>query len=244
MEEQLSSVAEEKATMGGISKVFNTYFEPSKLFESLKIKPTWLVPFIIVAILGMASFWFTYPLMMKEVITNIQENERFTEEQKEMIIERVGSAEHPPVYQLAFAPVGVIVYLFLISGVLFFVFNVLLGGDSSFKRVLSVFSYSALIAIPKSIVHLPLAFAKQTANIQTSLAIFLSPDDKGTFLYRVLGGFDVFTLWQVLLISLGLGVMYNYTMKKSFTVVFILWVFLIVVGSALSTLFGGMLRFG
>ena len=244
MEEQLSSVPQEKATMDGFSKIVNTFFEPKKLFQSLKIKPTWLVPFIIVAILGMGSFWFTFPLIMKDVVTNIQENERFTEEQKEMIIERIGGADHPPVYQLAFAPVGVLVYLFLIAGVLFLVFNVLLGGDSSFKRVLSVFSYSTLIAIPQAIVKLPLIFAKQTVNVQTSLAIFLSPDDKETFLYKVLGGLDVFTLWQVLVISLGLAVMYNYTMKKSFTVVLILWILLIVVGAALSTLLGGMFRFG
>lgn len=244
MEEQLSSVPQEKATMDGFSKIVNTFFEPKKLFQSLKIKPTWLVPFIIVAILGMGSFWFTFPLIMKDVVTNIQENERFTEEQKEMIIERIAGADHPPVYQLAFAPVGVLVYLFLIAGVLFLVFNVLLGGDSSFKRVLSVFSYSTLIAIPQAIVKLPLTFAKQTVNVQTSLAIFLSPDDKETFLYKVLGGLDVFTLWQVLVISLGLAVMYNYTMKKSFTVVLILWILLIVVGAALSTLLGGMFKFG
>jgi hypothetical protein len=244
MEEQLSSVPQEEATMGGFSKVINTFFEPRKLFQSLKIKPAWLVPFIIVAILVMASSWFTFPLIMKDVVTNIQENERFTEEQKEMIIERIAGAEHPPAYQLVLAPVGVLVYLFLISGVLFLVFNVLLGGDSSFKRVLSVFSYSSLIAIPQAIVKLPLTFAKQTANIQTSLAILLSPDAKESFLYKVLGGFDIFTLWQVILIALGLAVMYKYTMKKSFSVVLILWILLIVVSSALSTLLGGMLRFG
>jgi hypothetical protein len=244
MEEQLSSAPEEKATMDGFSRIINTYFDPRKVFESLKIKPSWLIPFIIVAVLGMASFWFTYPLIMKEVITNIQENEQFTEEQKEMIIERIGEAEHPPIYQMAFAPVGVIIYFLIISAVLFFVFNVLLGGSSSFSRVLSVFSYSSLIAIPKAIVHLPLAFAKQTADVQTSLAIFLSPEAKGTFLHSVLKGFDIFTLWQVILISLGLAVMYNFTTKKSFTVLLILWILLIVVGSALSTLFGGMFRFG
>ena len=244
MEERLSSVPEEKATMDGFSKVINTYFEPRKVFGSLKIKPTWLVPFIIVSILGMASFWFTYPLIMKGVITNIQENENYTEEQKEMIIERIGEKDHPPVWQLAFAPVGTLVYLLLISAVLFFVFNVLLGGDSSFKRVLSVFSYSSLIAIPKAIVHIPLAFARNTADVQTSLAILLSPDNKDSFLYKVLGGFDIFTLWQVIVLSIGLGVMYNYTTKKSFTVVLILWVLLIVVGAGLSSLFGGMFGLG
>jgi hypothetical protein len=59
-----------------------------------------------------------------------------------------------------------------------------------------------------------------------------------------LGGFDIFTLWQVIVLSIGLAVMYNYTTKKSFTVVFILWVILIVVGAGLSNLFGGMFGLG
>lgn len=244
MEEKASSVTQEEATMGGFSKIVNTFFEPRKVFETLRVKPTWLIPFIILAVLGMASFWFTYPLIMKDVITNIEENEQIPEEQKEIIIERIGGADHPPIYQMAFAPVGVIVYFLLISVVLYFVFNVLLGGDSSFKRVLSVFSYSSLIAIPKAIVHLPLAFAKKTADIQTSLAIILSPEAKGTFLQRILSGFDIFTLWQVILIALGLSVMYKFTMKRSFSVVLILWILLIFAGAGLSALFGGMFRFG
>ncbi|MGB2696289.1 MAG: YIP1 family protein [Candidatus Zixiibacteriota bacterium] len=244
MEERLSSVPEEKATMYGFSKVFNTYFEPRKVFGFLKIKPTWLVPFIIFVVLGLVTTWFMHPLRMKQVITNIEENERYTEEQKEVIIERIGTSDRPPIYQIGVIPLFILGYLILFSGILFFVFSVLLGGDSSFKRVLSVFSYSTLIAIPQSIVHLPLAFAKQTADVNTSLAIFLSTEAKGTFFHSVLKGFDIFTLWQVIVLSIGLAVMYNYTTKKSFTVVLILWVLLIVVGAGLSGLFGGMLGLG
>lgn len=244
MEEKLSPVPEEKTTMSGFSKVINTYFEPRKVFESLKIKSTWLVPFIIFVVLGLVTTWFMHPLRMKQVITQIEENERYTEEQKEMIIDRIGSSDRPPIYQMGVIPLFMFGYLILFSGILYFVFNVLLGGGSSFKRVLSVFSYSTLIAIPQSIVQLPLALSKQTADVNTSLAIFLSTESKGTFFHSVLKGFDIFTLWQVIVISIGLAVMYNYTTKKSFTTVFIMWVLLIVVGAGLSSLFGGMFRLG
>ncbi len=243
MEEVTSSVPQEEKTLGGASKIINLFFEPKKVFESLKIKPTWLVPFIIVAILGIGSFYFTYPLMMKQQVEKIRENEKIPDEQKQKIIEKMTEQNHPPLWQLPFAPVGVIVVFAIVSVVLFFVFNVLLGGDSTFRRIFSVFCYSSLIGIPSMVVKFPLTMMKQDLNVQTSLALLLSADSKDTFLYRVLSGFDIFTLWQVILISIGMGVLYSYTTKKAFTVVFVLWVLLILGMSGLSSLFGGMFSF-
>lgn len=243
MEEVTSTVPQEEKPMGGASKIINLFFEPKKVFESLRIKPTWLVPFIIVAILGIGSFYFTYPLMMKQQVEKIRENEKIPDEQKQTIIEKMTEQDHPPLWQLPFAPVGVIVVFAIVSAVLFFVFNVLLGGDSTFRRVFSVFCYSSLIGIPSMVVKFPLTMMKQDLNVQTSLALLLSADNKDTFLYRVLSGFDIFTLWQVILISIGMGVLYSYTTKKAFTVVFVLWVLLILGMSGLSSLLGGMFSF-
>jgi hypothetical protein len=243
MEQTLSSVQPEEKTMGGASKVLNTFFEPRRVFESLKIKPTWLVPFIIVALLGIGFYYYTYPFIMDQQVERIQENERIPQEQKERIVEKLKERDHPPMWQLALAPAGSLVSLVVVAAVLFFVFNVLLGGDSSFRRVFSVYCYSALIAIPSMIVKFPLIMTKGNLNVQTSLALILSPDAKDTFLYSVFSSFDIFTIWQVILVSMGMGVMYKYSTKKAFTAVLVLWIIWILLKSGLSTLFGGAFSF-
>jgi hypothetical protein len=239
MEETVQTVQPEEQTMGGASKVLNTFFEPRRVFESLRIRPTWLVPVIIVALLGMGFFYYTFPYIMKEQVQNIRDNDRIPEEQKERIIERMGEAEHPPIWQMAIAPAGTLISLVIVAAVLFFAFNVLMGGDAGFRRVLSVYCYSSLVAIPAMIVKFPLVMMKGNVNVQTSLALLLSPDDKGSFLYSVLSSFDIFTLWQVILVSMGLGVMYKFSTKKAFTTVVILWVVWILAKSGLSSIFGG-----
>ncbi len=239
MEQVLPSIQPEEKPMGGASKVINIFFEPRKVFESLKIKPTWLIPFIIVALLGIGFFYYTYPFIMAQQVEKIQENEKIPEEQKERIIEKMTEKDHPPIWQLAIAPVGTLVSVVVVAAVLFFVFNVLLGGDSSFRRVFSVYTYSSLIAIPAMIVKFPLIMMKGNLNVQTSLALLLSINQKDTFLYNVLSGFDIFTIWQVILISMGLGILYKYSTKKAFTAVFILWIIWILLKSGLSTVFGG-----
>jgi len=239
MEQITPSVHPEEKPMGGASKIINTFFEPRKVFESLKIKPTWLVPFIIAALLGIGFFYYTYPFIMAQQVEKIQENERIPEEQKERIIERMTERDHPPIWQLSFAPIGTLLSFVVVAAALFFVFNVLLGGDSNYRRVLSVYSYSSLIAIPAMIVKFPLIMMKENLNVQTSLALLLSPNTKDSFVYKVFSSFDIFTIWQVILVSMGLGEMYKYGTKKAFTAVFILWVIWILLKSGLSSVFGG-----
>jgi hypothetical protein len=240
MEEVTSSLPPEEKTMGGASKVINLFFEPRRVFESLKIKPTWLVPFIIVILLGMFFYYYAYPVIMSEQIAKIQANEKVPEEQKQAIMERMGGGEHPPIWQLGITPVGGLIYLLIASAILFFVFNVLLGGDSTFRRVFSVFCYSALVGIPATIVKLPLTLVKKTTNVQTSLALLLSADAKDTFLYKIFSSFDIFTIWQVILISMGMAVIYKFSPKKSYTTLFVLWIIWVFLKSGLSSLLGGM----
>jgi len=241
MEQGIPSVQPEEKPMGGASKILNIFFEPKKVFESLKIKPTWLIPFLIVALLGIGFYYYTYPFIMAQQAEKIQENEKFSEEQKERIIEKMTEKDHPPLWQLSFAPIGTLVSLVIVAAVLFFVFNVLLGGDSAFRRVFSVYCYSSLIAIPAMIVKFPLIMMKGNLNVQTSLALLLSANAKDTFLYSVLSGFDIFSFWQVILISMGLGVMYKYSTKKAFTAVLILWIIYILAKSALRSVLGGVI---
>ncbi len=241
MEEASSVVPQEQKTMGGVSKILNIFFEPKSVFQNLKIKPTWLVPLLIVAFLGIGYFHYTYPFIMDQQVEKIRDNERIPEQQKEMIIEKMKERDHPPLWQLGFAPAGTLVSFVVVAAVLFFVFNVLLGGDSSYRRVFSVYAYSALIAIPAMVVKFPLIMAKDNLNVQTSLALFLSPEAKDTFLYNLFSSFDIFTIWQVILVSMGMGVLYKFSTKKAFTTVVILWIIWILLKSGLSGLFGGMI---
>lgn len=239
MEQVVPTDQPEEKPMGGASKILNIFFEPKRVFQSLKIKPTWLIPFIIVALLGIGFYYYSYPFIMAQQVERIQEMEQIPETRKQEIIDGMTEKDTPPLWQLALAPVGSLIALVVVAAVLFFVFNVLLGGDSAYRKVFSVYCYSSLVAIPSMIVKLPLVMIKENINVQTSLALILSANAKDTFLYNVLSSFDIFTIWQVILVSLGMGVMYKYTTQKAFTAVFVLWIIWILAKSTFSSVFGG-----
>ena len=118
-----------------------------------------------------------------------------------------------------------------------FVGNVILGGKTSFKKVLSVTAWSWLIFSLAGLVMLPLVLSQETMQISFSLATFMSEESKNTFLYLFLQKIEVFTIWWIAVYSIGLGVIYKTKTQKMATAVGVVYFIYAVVASALGGMF-------
>ena len=228
---------------GLLGKIFGVFFSPKETFESLNRKPGWLTPFIIMALLGILSSFLLKDIAIQERLRRIEDNPKFTSEQVEMMKDRIEKQQTSPLRYLnsILAPVAVLAYLMVVSGVLLFGGNIILGGEAPFKKVLAVVSYSGLVGVLASVIKLPIILTKETLNVQTSLALFLSNEAPRSSLHRFLASFDLFTLWQVALISIGLGVLYSFKTSKAATIVAGFWLVWVVIKVALGGLLGGII---
>jgi hypothetical protein len=116
----------------------------------------------------------------------------------------------------------------------------MLQGQGKFKVTFSVLCYSALVTVPALIVKTPLMFARQTAQVQTSLALILPPDAEDTFLFRLLANFDIFMIWQLIILTIGLAVAHRISRGKSAGIVFGLWLAWVLVATSMA----GLLQMG
>jgi Yip1-like protein len=107
--------------------------------------------------------------------------------------------------QVVFAPVIVLV----ISGIALAIFNALLGGDATFKQVFAVVAHSGVITALQQLFVLPLDYVRQSLSSPTSLAVFAPFLDDASFVARFLGGVDLFLLWWILNLAIGLAVLYK-----------------------------------
>ena len=57
--------------------------------------------------------------------------------------------------------------------------------------------------------------------------------------FKILAKFDIFTIWQIALVALGLAIVYKFTVKKSASMVIGFWGLWIIISVGLSTLFKG-----
>jgi hypothetical protein len=97
----------------------------------------------------------------------------------------------------------------VIAGIALAVFNAVLGGDGTFKQVFAVVAHSGVVLSLMQLFALPLAYARQTMSGTTNLAVFTPFLDDGSFAARLLGAIDLFIIWWIVSLAIGLGVLYR-----------------------------------
>jgi Yip1-like protein len=97
----------------------------------------------------------------------------------------------------------------VVAGLVIAVFNAVMGGDASFKQVFAVVVYSGFLTALQQLFIYPIDYAKQSLTSPTSLAVFLPFLDENTFAARFLGTVDLFRIWWIVNLAIGIGVLYK-----------------------------------
>ncbi len=108
-------------------------------------------------------------------------------------------------YMLVFMPVVTVI----VSGILFAVFNAAMGGTASFKQVFTVVVHAGPIGVLSQLFTVPLNYFRGTMTSATTLGVLLPMLPEKSFLARLLGMIDLFLIWQLVVLSIGLAVLYR-----------------------------------
>ncbi|NPV13895.1 hypothetical protein HPY86_03065 [candidate division WOR-3 bacterium] len=114
----------------------------------------------------------------------------------------------------------------------------LLGASSSFGRTFAITTNSALVRIPASLFHIIIILATGNLTAATSLAPLAA--NAPVYLRGVLACIDIFTIWELILVSLGLKVIFNLKMRNTVLVVFLIWFCYVLIIAGLVSLSGGL----
>ena len=106
--------------------------------------------------------------------------------------------------QIVFVPIVVVI----LAGILMGIFAVL-GGDATFKQVLSIVTHSGLITAGQQLFVMPLNYVRESLTSPTNLGVFLPFLDENTFAARLFGSIDLFLIWWIANLAIGLGVLYK-----------------------------------
>ena len=112
-----------------------------------------------------------------------------------------------------FAAAGQIVmqplFAAVIAGIALGIFNALLGGDGTFEQVFAIVCHSGVVTVVSQLFNLPLAYARETLTGASNLAVFAPFLDENSFGAHALGAIDLFAIWWIVSLSIGLGVLYK-----------------------------------
>jgi len=106
---------------------------------------------------------------------------------------------------LVFTPIMTLAF----AGIMYLVFNVMMGGDATFKQMFAVFAHATVISTLAQLFTGPLNYFRGAVTSAINLAVLLPMIDPKSFAGRVLGMTDLFMIWYILVLAIGLAVLYR-----------------------------------
>jgi len=206
-------------------RLISVFFAPTALFEDLREKQRWIVPFIICILLaGLVALLprlFVSPEVWLDIIRNNMSNVKVNiQVSPETMIQQMLSPI-AIVFATLEAMVVFSIFTFGISLIFWAIFAIF-GGGLNFKKSLSVVSYTGLITIVGALVTTLLSILFQRLDITLSLAALpiFNPD---SIWYRLANQINFFAVWRVLVMGLGFAVIGQLKRSKGFLIVIISW---------------------
>ncbi|HJQ70028.1 MAG TPA: Yip1 family protein [Blastocatellia bacterium] len=244
---------EEPARLGPFERFIGVLFSPGETYKDINRKPTWLIPMLIgVAGAVIFAIFINWKLdagwdaMMREAMSRQGQGTPPTPEQMAGA-KTVGKA----VFVAWFGVVTALSYL-IVAGA-FALGMMLMGAQTTFKKILSVVAWSfasvGLISLLVTVASLMLRDTESLAELNpqkldsltaTNLGALL-PDDTGKFIKSIANSFDIFSFWLIALMAIGLvAIAGKRSIKVGSTAAMVIgfWVFYIVVKAALTAAFG------
>jgi hypothetical protein len=114
-----------------------------------------------------------------------------------------------PVISAAFIVVGWPILWLLSASVLRWLGNRAGRAKATFAQVLTVVVHASAIFAVRALVAAPINYARESLGGATSLSLLMPAFGESTFPARLLGAVDIFVVWWVVLVALGLSILYQ-----------------------------------
>jgi hypothetical protein len=114
-----------------------------------------------------------------------------------------------------------------------------MGGNATFKQVMAVVTHTGVIGLLGQLFTVPLNYARGSMTSATNLAVMFPFISETSFLGRLLGTVELFLIWQLIVLAIGLGVLYR---KRTQPIAISLFVVYAIVGLIIALVrssFGG-----
>jgi hypothetical protein len=201
--------------MSEAGRLSGVLFDPKKAFADIAARPSWILPIVLSAIVGLAFVylftsrvgWDRYFHQIAETNSRMQQMEPA---QRETAIQM--QIKFGPIFGYIFSVVGPPLMALIVGAVVLLMAK--LGGAAlKFKQTFAMASWASLPRVIAGILAIVVMYIKNPDefNLQNPLAFNLGafmepPPNSGKFIYSLATSIDLFAIWAILLLAVGLSV--------------------------------------
>jgi len=231
------------APKGLVARFIGVITEPRATFESVAAHPKWLGMLALTTAIVLAC---TVPPMTTEggkeamLETQVRQMESFGMQVNDQMYQQMRSRMGIAPYTTA---AGVLIMSPIITaalgGILFAVFNAGMGGNATFKQVYSIVVHAGVISALGQLVTGPLNYFRGTMASATNLSVLLPMLPEGTFVTRLAGMVDLFVVWWVFILAVGVAALYKRRTQPIAMTLFGVYAVIALVAAAVMSRLGG-----
>jgi hypothetical protein len=163
----------------------------------------------------------------------VQQMERFGMTVNEQMYQQMEQRSHSSIGAISTivgSMVGLPFMAVVITTLLWVVFNAIMGGSATFKHVMSVVSHSYVITALGTAFAAPIMYARGAMSSGVAnLGALMPMLDETSFLAKVLGMIDLFLVWWVIVLAIGLAALYKRKTSSVATGLFVFYGILVLV---------------
>jgi Yip1 domain len=229
---------------GLFARLIGVLTSPRATYKEVAARPRWagaLAVVLLVTSAGVGAFMSTEGgrlALLDYQITMLESFGRRPDDAQTLQMEK-RVADRPSLGVAGEAVAVVSAVLLVITGVALAIFNLFLDGTATFKQVFSVVAHSSVVLVVQQIVVLPLDYAHESLTSPTNLAVFVSFLDDDTLIARLLGSIDLFFVWWLASLAIGLSVLYKRRTTSTAATILGVYVAIALVLAAVKTTLSG-----
>ncbi len=219
-------------------RVISVLISPTRTFRSIAERPTWLVPILVLVVLGLISMLVAVPKIDWEESARV----RMEQSGRELPAEQVEA-----LIEIWKKPVTVFIYvksvvfpwiMFPLMALIFLGLFRVAGGELGFKTSLGVLLHGFMPWAVATLLSIPVLLARDSLVVDkiedgvSNLAVFAG-DDTGLVTASLLASVDLFSLWTIALLVIGYAIAARVSKGRATAIVVGLWLAWVVVKAGL-----------
>jgi hypothetical protein len=237
--------------MESLKRLVGVLFAPTETFRKIAERPTWAVALVVLLMLGAAVGVVVAQKLDLDaerdlIRQQIEDRQGLRGDELESQVDRVANINSKI---RPFTPALVVVFgtgIYLLVSLIFMVGTGVAGGEIDFRRSFATTLHGMMPQGLSALIALPLALSRdsidpeaaQGGSLLVSSLSFLAPEDASAAVESLLGSLDLFTLWSVILLTLGYSVVGRLSKGAAAGLVVGAWVVWIAAKMGLASLFG------
>jgi hypothetical protein len=183
---------------------------PRSVFEELAARPRWFWTTMLICVVAAIVFFLLWNSVMAPFyVEQASKSPQMTPETLAQMERNYAS----PVSRIVgsfFAGFANFFFIVLAGLVYFAITSFLMGGKARVKQALAVSAHASLVHIPRALLIMPLAIARQDPAVSLGPGLLFPASEAvgfgAKFLAKFLGAFDLFNIWSTALSILGMSV--------------------------------------